>query len=388
MEDLKVTVSRLRLQTGPCGHAALCRQRPAVWHFLGRPWPAATWSTPNCVGFADKEAQTPLRTDHIFRVFSNTKLITSCAALLLMEEGKFALDDAIEKYIPQLGNRTVLRPGATSLDETDPAKSSITIRQLLSHSSGLSYGFFDPGTVIFKALNERGVHNPMTTLAQTVDVLAGLPLIYQPGTSWEDPLAIDVVARLVEVISGQSFDEIHQGADSRSARHGRYRLRRAAEGSVQRVAYYAGADLMDPMKPGLTRTYNAPFPGAYLHPVARLNGGGGLVSTMSDMVALIRSLLPGGKTLLKPETIADMMTNQLPDGQWIRFAMMGEQPGKAHGLAGGLILKPGAIRSSRRIRRVRSGGVAGHEAVDLTEAQHGRRDDGAAPDGVRRLVLV
>src|SRR6185312_7885729 len=84
-------------------------------------------------------------------------------------------------------------------------------------------------------------------------------------------------------------------------------------------------------------TDNAPFPGAYLRPIARLNGGGGLVSTMPDMVALIRSLLPGGKTLLKPETIAQMMTNQLPDGQWIRFAMMGEQPGKAHGLAGGLM---------------------------------------------------
>src|SRR5258708_18613552 len=119
----------------------------------------------NCAGWADKEAQTPLRADHIFRVFSNTKLVTSCAALLLFEEGKFKLDDAIEKYIPQLGNRQVLLPNAASLDETEPAKSSITIRQLLSHSSGLSYGFFDPRSLMFKALNERGAHDPMTTLA-------------------------------------------------------------------------------------------------------------------------------------------------------------------------------------------------------------------------------
>jgi CubicO group peptidase (beta-lactamase class C family) len=99
----------------------------------------------------------------------------------------------------------VLRPGATSLDDTEPAKSSITIRQLLSHSSGLSYGFFDPGTAIYKALNERGVHDPRTTLADMVDVLAGLPLIYQPGhpgntrspsTSWRG---------WSKVISGQSF---------------------------------------------------------------------------------------------------------------------------------------------------------------------------------------
>src|SRR3954466_5761067 len=159
----------------------------------------------NCVGFADKEARTPLRPDHIFRVFSNTKLVTSCAALLLMEEGKLGLDDPIEKFIPQLGNRKVLRPGATSLDDTDPAKSSITIRHLLSHRSGLSYGFFDPGTVIFKAYNAGGVLNPATTLADMVDVLAGLPLIYHPGTSWEYSVAIDVMARLVEIISGQPF---------------------------------------------------------------------------------------------------------------------------------------------------------------------------------------
>src|SRR6476646_2028066 len=88
----------------------------------------------NCVGWADKEARTPLRTDHIFRVFSNTKLITSCAALLLYDEGKLGLDDPIEKFIPQLGNRKVLRPGATSLDDTEPAKRPIMIRQLLSHS--------------------------------------------------------------------------------------------------------------------------------------------------------------------------------------------------------------------------------------------------------------
>src|SRR3977135_71943 len=120
----------------------------------------------NYAGWADKEAQTPLRADHIFRVFSNTKLVTSCAALLLFEEGRFKLDDPIEKFIPQLGNRRVLCPGATSLGETEPARGSISIRHLLSHSSGLSYGIFDPGTAIFRAYNERKVLNPATTLAE------------------------------------------------------------------------------------------------------------------------------------------------------------------------------------------------------------------------------
>ena len=313
----------------------------------------------NCVGWADKEAQAPLRTDHIFRAFSNTKLVTSCAALLLYEEGKLGLDDPIERFIPQLGNRKVLRPGATSLDDTEPARSSITIRQILSHSSGLSYGFFDPGTAIYKALNERGVHNPMTTLADMVNVLADMPLIYQPGTSWEYSLATDVVSRLVEVVSGQSIDAfiktrifdplgmVDTGFFVPEKNHDRL------------VAYYAGADIMAPMKPGLTRIDNSPFPGAYLKPITRLSGGGGLVTTMPDMVALIRSLLPGGPTLLKPETIAQMMTNQLPESQWIRFATLGEQPGRAHGLAGGLILKPGPFDHADAAGEFYWGGIGG-----------------------------
>ena len=130
----------------------------------------------SCIGWADKEARIPLRADHIFRIFSNTKLITSCAALLLFEDGRFRLDDPVERFIPQLANRRVLRPGATSLDQTEPAVRPITIRHLMSHSSGLSYGLLDPGTLIFKAYNERKVNNPATTLAEMIDVLADLPL--------------------------------------------------------------------------------------------------------------------------------------------------------------------------------------------------------------------
>jgi len=313
----------------------------------------------NCVGWADKEAQTPLRADHIFRVFSNTKLITSCAALLLYEEGKLGLDDPIERFIPQLGTRKVLRPGANSIEDTEPTKRSITIRHLLTHSAGLSYGLFDPGSVIYKALNERGVHNPATTLAEMVDVLAGLPLIYHPGTSWEYSLATDVTARLVEVISGERFDKFIKARILDPLGMVDTGFVVPEQDRDRFVAYYAGADIMAPMKPGLTRADNAPFPGAYLKPVARLNGGGGLVSTLPDMVALIRSLLPGGPTLLKPETIAQMMTNQLPEGQWIRFATLGEQPGKSYGLAGGLIVCPSPVDHPDSAGELYWGGVAG-----------------------------
>ncbi|WP_225674006.1 serine hydrolase domain-containing protein [Bradyrhizobium hereditatis] len=358
MEDLKITASGYDFKP-----ARAAMQRYIDNNLLsGISWAVMVGrelADVNCVGWADKEAQILLRTDHIFRVFSNTKLITSCAALLLVEEGKLKLDDPIEKFIPQLGNRRVLRPGATSIEDAEPTKYSITIRHLLTHSSGLSCGFFDPGTLIYKALNERGVHDPRTTLAQMVDVLADMPLIYQPGTSWEYSLATDVVARLVEVISGQSFDKFIKARifDPLGMIDTGFVIPEKDQGRL--VAYYAGADLMEPMKPGLTRTDNAPFPGAYLHPIARLSGGGGLVSTLHDMVALIRSLLPCGPTLLKPETIAQMTSNQLPEGQWIRFALLGEQPGKAFSLAGGMILQPSPLDHPDSAGELYWGGVAG-----------------------------
>ncbi len=313
----------------------------------------------NCTGWADKEAQVRLRADHLFRVFSNTKLITSCAALLLFEEGRFQLDDPIEKFIPQLGNRRVLRPGATSLEDTEPARGSITIRQLLSHSSGLSYGLFDPGTPMFKAYQERKVLNPMTMLADMVDQLAELPLVFHPGMSWEYSVATDVVGRLVEVVSGEALDKFIERrifaklgmVDTAFAVPEKDRGRLAV--------YYAGADLMDPMKPGLTRTDNSPWPGAFVRPWPRLSGGGGLVSTLPDMVALIRSLLPGGPTLLKPETIAQMMTNQLPDGVWMRFPITGELVGKGYGLGGALTVQPSPFDHGDAAGEFWWGGVAG-----------------------------
>ena len=311
----------------------------------------------SCIGWADKEAQIPLRVDHIFRIFSNTKLITSCAALLLFEDGRFQLDDPIEGFIPQLAARRVLRPGATSLDQTEPAVRPITIRHLMSHSSGLSYGLLDPRTLIFNAYNERKVNSPATTLAEMIDVLADLPLAYHPGASWEYSVAIDVLARLVEVISGQRFDAFIQSrilgplgmVDTGFVVSDRHRL----------VAYYAGADPVDPMKPGLMRADALPYPGAYLRPFPWQAGGAGLVSTLPDMVALIRSLLPGGRTLLMPETIELMMTNQLPEGVWIRFAAYGELVGKGYGLAGALILEPSAFDHQDASGELFWGGRAG-----------------------------
>jgi CubicO group peptidase (beta-lactamase class C family) len=246
-----------------------------------------------CVGWADREAKAELRPDHIFRAFSNTKIFVSCAIMMLVEQGRIGLDDAVEKFLPQLANRKVLKADATSLADVEPAKSRITIRHLMTHTSGLSYGIFDPGSVIFKAYNEARVLNPLTPLSDMIDSLADLPLIYHPGTSWEYSVATDVLGRVVEVVSGKALDAFFKAHIYDPL--GMVDTDFYVPGPKQErlVAYYRGADVLDPMKPGLFRNDDIPYPQAYLRPLPRLSGGGGLVSSMPDMLALVRSLLPG-----------------------------------------------------------------------------------------------
>ncbi len=310
-----------------------------------------------CVGWADVEAKVALRDDHLFRVFSNTKLVTSCAVLLLMEEGRLALDDLAEKYLPQLANRRVLRPGATDAADTEPAATPITIRHLMTHTSGLGYGVLDPGTLMFKLYNEHRVLNPATPLSDMMEMLGKLPLAYHPGTAWDYSIATDVLGRLVEFVSGKKFDAFLQ--ERIFAPLGMGDTGFFATDKARLATYYAGADPLDPMKPGLTRLDNHPYPGAFVVPVPRLSGGGGLVSSLPDMVALVKSLMPGGETLLKPGTIAQMRTNQLAPGRCIRFVRMGDLPGKGFGLGSAVTLKPSPIDPPQSTGELEWGGIAG-----------------------------
>lgn len=313
----------------------------------------------HCVGWADKENQVALREDHLFRVFSNTKLVTSCAVLLLADEGRLGLDDPVEEYLPQLGRRRVLRPKAQSLDEAEPARSSITIRHLLCHSSGLSYGFLDPGSLIYKAYTERRVMNAHATLAELVDVLADLPLTFHPGSSWEYSIATDVLGRLVEVVSGLRFGQfLQQRIFEPLGMHDSFFFV-PPEKQGRLAGYYAGADVFRPTVPGLRKLEGSPYPGAFIKPVARESGGGGLVSSLTDMVSLLRSLMPGGPTLLKPDTIAQMMQNQLAPGVHIGFPGVGAVPGKGYGLGGAVIVQPSETDPPASAGEFEWGGIAG-----------------------------
>jgi CubicO group peptidase (beta-lactamase class C family) len=311
------------------------------------------------VGLADREAGTPLGTDHIFRIFSNSKLVTSCAILLLMEEGRLKLDDPIEQYIPELGNRRVLRPGATDANDTEPANGPITIRHLLTHSAGLSYGLLDPGSLIFNLYTAAKVNHPGEPLSAMIDALADLPLIFHPGTSFEYSVATDVLGRLVEVISGQRFGDFLQQRIFTPLGMVDTGFTVPADKRDRLAAYYAGASLTDPMQPGLTRTDNAPYPGAYLQDFPRQSGGGGLASTLSDMIALIRALIPGENTLLKPETMALLGDNQLADGVNIRFPNLGEVPGKGYGLIGSVTMATLPVEPAAAVGEIQWGGIAG-----------------------------
>jgi CubicO group peptidase (beta-lactamase class C family) len=311
-----------------------------------------------CVGWADREHHAPLRVDHLFRAFSNTKLVTACAVLLLIEDGRLGLDEPIGAAIPQLAHPRVLKPGAASLGDTEPARGPITVRHLLTHSAGLSYGLLDPGSMMYQAYVERRVLNPGTPLSAMMDVLGELPLLFHPGASWEYSVASDVLARLVEVLSGQRFDVFLAErifAPLGMADTG-FVVPESERGRL--TAYYKGADAVNPMKPGLTRIDHSPYPGAYLGEVPRLSGGGGLVTTLPDMVALLRSLLPGGASLLRPDTIALAMRNHLADGVTLRFAS-GSLAGKVHGLLGALTAAPSALEPAAAAGEVQWGGIAG-----------------------------
>ena len=312
-----------------------------------------------CYGFADKESGTALREDHIFRMFSNTKLVTSCAVMLLVEEGRIKLDDPIEAYIPELGARQVLRPGATRIDDTEPARSSITVRHLMTHTSGLSYGVFDPGTLQFAAYNRAGVMNPTKTLAEMMSTLAALPLSFHPGTQWEYSVATDVLGRLVEVVSGSSFGALlqHRIFEPLGMKDTDFWVPEAKRDRL--CALYVGVDLMDPNKPGLLRADDKPYPGAYTRKMPRESGGGGLVSTLGDTVRLLQSLLPGGPTLLKAETIAQMWQNQLPPGLCVQFPNVPRMENRCFALGSSVTIGPVADSPAEVTSEVGWGGLAG-----------------------------
>jgi CubicO group peptidase (beta-lactamase class C family) len=271
-----------------------------------------------CLGYADREAGVPVREDHLFRAFSNTKLVTSCAALQLVEQGRLRLDDPVGQYIPALKDLRVLRPGATSVEDTVPAREPVRIRHLLTHTAGFTYAFTQPDAPIAAAYRAARVLDPALDLAHMMDALAGVPLLFEPGTAWNYSVATDIVGRVVEVVAGQKLDDyFRQHIFAPLCMHDTF-FSVPPEKQQRLAALYIGS-LKEPLRPGLHRADNLPYQGAYRKGMPFLGGGGGLVTSLDDYGLLVRALLRGGAPLLRPETMALVTRNQLPEGMWLQF---------------------------------------------------------------------
>ena len=288
-------------------------------------------------GYMDLESREPLRADAIYRMYSNTKIVTSVALMQLYEQGHFQLDDALSKFIPAFADMTVLRPDASSAEDVEPARSEILIRHILSHSAGLSYGFIEPESVVDQAYLTGGLNvlsDFSVDLEEFCDRAARLPLAYHPGTDWRYSVATDVCARLVEVISGQKFDDYLKQHIFSPLGMVDTDFFVPADKADRFITMYAPTDLLDPMKPGLVKV-DDPRTGSYNTPRPLLSGGGGLVSTVSDYVTFLRAIVNEGSwngvQILKAETLQLMRTNQLADGVYVRFPMWA-MPGTVFGL--------------------------------------------------------
>ena len=265
-------------------------------------------------GLRDVEAGLPVESDTLWRLYSMTKPVTSVAAMMLWEEGHFELKDPIARFLPEFGAPRVYRGGAMAKVVTEPATEPMRIWHLLTHTSGLTYGFHhaDPVDALYRAAGFEWGTPPALDLATCCRAWAELPLLFQPGSEWNYGVSTDVLGRVVEVISGQPLDAFlaarvlgplgmsETGFHAPESEHGRL------------------AALYTPHPETGRATRNDALGGAALRPPACLSGGGGLVSSAADYARFARMLLAGGELdgvrLLGPRTLRLMTSNHLPGG--------------------------------------------------------------------------
>ncbi len=294
------------------------------------------------VGQRDVERATPWSRDTLVRIYSMTKPVTATALMMLYEQGLCHLDDPVDLYLPEFAARTVLRPDAKSIDDVEPALTRLTLHHLLTHTSGLTYGF-QPG-LLAEAYSRDGVDFSArgATLAETVARLARLPLGFEPGSRWHYSVSTDVIGRIVEVISGRPLDHVFSeeilgplGMDDTFFAVPEAKFDRLAslytkppEGGMELLADGTGTRFREGQ-------------------VSQHSGGGGLVSTVDDYLRFAAMQLGGGALadvrLLGPRTVALMTSNHLPGD----LASMGQKiwaetsfEGIGFGLGGSVMLDP------------------------------------------------
>lgn len=264
-----------------------------------------------CQGHRDLEAGLPVEEDTIFRFYSMTKPITSVGIMMLFEEGAFQLEDPLHKFIPEFANMRVWVSGEGDAMTTVPAKSPITMKQLLTHTSGLTYGFMEstPVDAAYRA-NRIEFNAGKGTLEDTARRLAEMPLLAEPGTEWNYSVSTDVLGRVIEVISGQTLDDYFRQRilEPLGMKDTGFTV---PEGQAGRFAA-----LYVPTPDGGMELADAPATSHYVTGVTNLSGGGGLVSTMGDYFRFTEMLRRGGELdgtrLLGRKTLQYMRMNHLP----------------------------------------------------------------------------
>jgi CubicO group peptidase (beta-lactamase class C family) len=275
------------------------------------------------IGKRDIAANLPMQKDSIFRIYSMTKPITGVAMMMLFEEGKWQLNDPVAKYIPEFADLKVYGTDANGNVVMKDQVHPVTMRELMSHTGGFTYGFIS-NTPVDKLQREADILNFNNTLEEMIKRVAKLPLNAQPGSEWHYSISVDIQGYIVQKLSGMPFEEFLEKRIFKPLNMvdtGFYvpaeKLKRLAE------FYSYGKDgRMEVVRGGLNHDFSAK--------PALSSGGGGLVSTATDYMRFCQMLLNGGKLdgvrLLSPRSVELMRTNALPP------AMQTLSPGSGFGL--------------------------------------------------------
>lgn len=269
-------------------------------------------------GRRDVEAGLPVETDTIWRIYSMTKPITSVAAMILYEEGAFELTDPVSKFIPSFADLRVYTGGSDLRQVTVPAVEPVRIWHLMTHTSGLTYGFHrsHPVDAMYRGRGFEWGTPRDADLAACCDIWAGLPLLFQPGAEWNYSVATDVLGRVIEVASGSGLDEFLDGrvfGPLGMTETGFWvpEAERSRLGALYTIGHGRKATRMETL--GAVAKKRPAF----------LGGGGGLVGTAADYHRFTSMLLDApdspagyldGVQLLSPRTVAFMTRNHLPGG--------------------------------------------------------------------------
>jgi CubicO group peptidase (beta-lactamase class C family) len=302
-------------------------------------------------GSRNVEESLPVETDTRWRIFSMTKPVTSVAAMMLYEEGAFELNDPISKWLPEFADTRVYVAGSAQKPVTAPQMEPIRVRHLLTHTSGLTYGFHHahPVDAMYRAMGHEWGTPPGADSAEVCRQWASVPLVFQPGAEWNYGVSTDVLGHLVEVWSGRPLDEFFEERifAPLGMRDTSFGLRPGDD--PDSLARLYGAV---PGRPGGAPTgfaFLEAFDAAAHSKPAFLSGGGGLLSTASDFLRFIELLRRGGSydggRLLGDRTIAYMVRNHIPgnaDLETFGRPLFAETPlrGVGFGLGFSMVIDP------------------------------------------------